>query len=98
MVDEYQWFYDLGFKLNTKSDAWTEFIYETKGFKLEVYLDYADIWGIELNGEHIPPPTTKYPRDIYNETKLLIRKHKLKKILNESNTSKCWYNNGDDDC
>ena len=89
MVDEYQWFYDLGFKLNTKSDAWTEFIYETKGFKLEVYRDYAGIWVIELNGEGVQPPTKKYPRDIYNEVKILIRRYKLNRILNESSKSEC---------
>ena len=77
----YEELYGLGLCLKSKPDAWTELIYEKDGFKLEVYHDYTGIWGIELNSEHITPPTTKFPRDIYNEVKLIIRKHKLKTIL-----------------
>lgn len=85
----YQELYDLGLKLKKEPDAWTELIYKTDGFELEVFHDYIGTWGIVLNGDWIFPPTIKYPRDIYNEVKLLIRNNKLKTILNESNTSKC---------
>jgi hypothetical protein len=77
----YQVLYDLGLKLKKEPDAWTELIYKTDGFELEVFHDYDGIWGIELNGDGVSPPTNKYPRDIYNEVKLLIRNNKLKRIL-----------------
>ena len=77
----YEELYSLGLSLKKEPDEWTELIYEKDGFYLEVFHDFYGIWGIELNSEHITPPTKKYPRDIYNEVKMLIRKHKLKTIL-----------------